>query len=69
MNFNTAFKVFSSLLLIGGLIGFFSTTQNTLVHLGLFLAGLSMLVIAYVFDNGDKFDKWVKSWDKHGARQ
>ncbi len=69
MNFNSGFKIFSSLLLIGGLLGFFVTTQNTLIHLGIFFAGLAMLIVAYTFDNAKDFDNWVKSWNKHGTKQ
>ena len=66
---NLAFKIISSIILIWGLVGFMSSSNNTLIHLGLFLSGLTMLMISGVFDNATKIDNWVQGWGKDGKKQ
>ena len=68
MNFNSAFKLLASVVLIGGLIGFMTTSNNVLIHLSLFLGGLAMLMIAFTFENATNFDNWVKTWRQDGKR-
>ena len=70
MNFNSAFKLVSSLLLVGGLIGIFTTSSDVVLYYwGIFLAGFALLVVAFVSHNAEKFDELVKSWSHDGRKR
>ncbi len=57
-------------MIIGGAIGFMTSANNVLAYLGLFLAGLTILLVSGVFDNAEKLDKWVeKRWGDNGHKR
>jgi len=70
MKIDSALKIGGSLMIIGGAIGFMTSANNVLAYLGLFLAGLTILLVSGVFDNAEKLDKWVeKRWGDNGHKR
>ena len=70
MKIDSALKIGGSLMIIGGAIGFMTSTNYVLGSLGLFLAGLTILLVSGVFDNARKLDDWVeKRWGANGQKR